>query len=318
MIRILIPSFLFFVIAAPLQAQQRFRRSSFPVNSFLINPAVAGTEPVTVFGSSYRHQWAGFDGAPTTTVFSAHSSFPNQIGGGIIVYNDDMGGAVSQTGVEITGSYQLRLPNSDAVSFGLSLQGTQFGFDSSDLNVWDQDDPALTGSRETTFGVDASTGMMIYGTDYFFGLAVSNLFQDKLGLTGVEQDLNEHIRHYRFMGSYTTDINNEISVQTSGMIRLTEVTPAQIDIHSRMIYKFYQALYWGGLGLRMGDAVSVSAGVEFANIGFSYAYDITTGDNVLSQHSHEVNITYILAHKSGFGQGSLGPRRILEKSRLVK
>jgi len=318
MIRILIPSFLFFVIAAPLQAQQRFRRSSFPVNSFLINPAVAGTEPVTVFGSSYRHQWAGFDGAPTTTVFSAHSSFPNQIGGGIIVYNDDMGGAVSQTGVEITGSYQLRLPNSDAVSFGLSLQGTQFGFDSSDLNVWDQDDPALTGSRETTFGVDASTGMMIYGTDYFFGLAVSNLFQDKLGLTGVEQDLNEHIRHYRFMGSYTTDINNEISVQTSGMIRLTEVTPAQIDIHSRMIYKFYQALYWGGLGLRMGDAVSVSAGVEFANIGFSYAYDITTGDNVLSQHSHEVNITYILAHKRGFGQGSLGPRRILEKSRLVK
>ncbi len=318
MIRILIASFLFFVIAAPLQAQQRFRRTSFPVNSFLINPAVAGTEPVTVFGSSYRHQWAGFDGAPTTTVFSAHSSFPNQIGGGIIVYNDDMGGAVSQTGVEITGSYQLRLPNSDAVSFGLSLQGTQFGFDSSDLNVWDQDDPALTGSRETTFGVDASTGMMIYGTDYFFGLAVSNLFQDKLGLTGVEQDLNEHIRHYRFIGSYTTDINNEMSVQTSGMIRLTEVTPAQIDIHSRMIYKFYQALYWGGLGLRMGDAVSVSAGVEFANIGFSYAYDITTGDNVLSQHSHEVNITYILAHKRGFGQGSLGPRRILEKSRLVK
>ena len=318
MIRILIASLLFFVIAAPLQAQQRFRRSSFPVNSFLINPAVAGTEPVTVFGSSYRHQWAGFDGAPTTTVFSAHSSFPNQIGGGIIVYNDDMGGAVSQTGVEITGSYQLRLPNSDAVSFGLSLQGTQFGFDSSDLNVWDQDDPALTGSRETTFGVDASTGMMIYGTDYFFGLAVSNLFQDKLGLIGVEQDLNEHIRHYRFMGSYTSDITNEMSVQTSGMIRLTEVTPAQIDIHSRMIYKFYQALYWGGLGLRMGDAVSVSAGVEFANIGFSYAYDITTGDNVLSQHSHEVNITYILAHKRGFGQGSLGPRRILEKSRLVK
>jgi len=318
MIRILIASLLFFVIAAPLQAQQRFRRTSFPVNSFLINPAVAGTEPVTVFGSSYRHQWAGFDGAPTTTVFSAHSSFPNQIGGGIIVYNDDMGGAVSQTGVEITGSYQLRLPNSDAVSFGLSLQGTQFGFDSSDLNVWDQDDPALTGSRETTFGVDASTGMMIYGTDYFFGLAVSNLFQDKLGLTGVEQDLNEHIRHYRFMGSYTTDITNEMSVQTSGMIRLTEVTPAQIDIHSRMIYKFYQALYWGGLGLRMGDAVSVSAGVEFSNIGFSYAYDITTGDNVLSQHSHEVNITYILAHKRGFGQGSLGPRRILEKSRLVK
>ena len=315
---LLIASFCIFVLAAPLQAQQRFRRTSFPVNSFLINPAVAGTEPVTVFGSSYRQQWAGFDGAPTTAVFSAHSSFPSQIGGGIIIYNDDMGGAVSQTGVEITGSYKLRLPNSDAVSFGLSLQGTQFGFDSSDLNVWDQDDPALTGSLETTFGVDASTGMMIYGADYFFGIAVSNLFQDKLGLTGIAHDLNQHIRHYRFMGSYTTDITNELSVQTSGMLRLTDVTPAQIDIHSRMIYKFYQALYWGGLGVRMGDAITVSAGVEFASIGISYSYDITTGNNLIGQHSHEVNLTYILAHKRGFGQGSLGPRRILDKSRLVK
>ncbi|HHZ94150.1 MAG TPA: type IX secretion system membrane protein PorP/SprF [Flavobacteriales bacterium] len=316
--RIVIASIWMFILAAPLNAQQRFRRTAFPVNSFLVNPAVAGTEPVTVFGSSYRHQWAGFDGAPTTMVFSAHSSSPSQIGGGIIVYKDDMGGAVTQTGVELTGSYQLRLPNTDAVSFGLSLQGTQFGFDSSNLNVWDQDDPALTGGMETTFGIDASTGMMIYGADYSFGLAVSNLFQDKLGLTGVEEDFNKHIRHYRFMGSYTTDISNKFSVQTSGMIRLTEVTPAQVDIYSRAIYKYYQGLYWGGLGLRMGDAITFSAGVEFSSIGIAYTYDITTGDNLLSPYSHEVNLTYLLPHKKGFGQGSLGPRRILERNRLVK
>ncbi|PCJ82262.1 MAG: hypothetical protein COA49_01840 [Bacteroidetes bacterium] len=318
MYRIVITSIWILILSAPLQAQQRFRRTAFPVNSFLINPAVAGTEPVTVFGSSYRHQWAGFDGAPTTTVFSAHSSTPSQIGAGLIVYKDDMGGAVSQTGVEITGSYQLRLPNTDAVSFGISLQGTQFGFDSSNLNVWDQDDPALTGGMETTFGIDASTGMMIFGSDYSFGLAVSNLFQDKLGLTGVMLDLNQHIRHYRFMGSYTADISNKVSFQTSGMIRLTEVTPAQIDIYTRAIYKYYQGLYWGGVGLRMGDAVTFSAGVEFASIGFAYSYDITTGNNLLSNYSHEINLTYLLPHKKGFGQASLGTRRILDKNRLVK
>ena len=92
MIRLLFASCLISLLAAPLQAQQRFRRTSFPVNSFIINPAVAGTEPVTVLGSTYRHQWAGFDGAPTTTILSAHSSFPNSIGAGVIFYNDDMGG----------------------------------------------------------------------------------------------------------------------------------------------------------------------------------------------------------------------------------
>ena len=306
------------LLAAPIQAQQRFRRTSFPVNSFIINPAAAGTEPVTVFGSSYRHQWAGFDGAPTTTVLSAHSSLPNSMGAGVIFYSDDMGGAVTQTGVEITGSYKISLPNTDAVSFGLSLQGTQFGFDSSNLTVWDQDDPALTGGMETSFSVDASTGMMVYGADYSFGAAISNLLQSNVSILGVEDEYNQHIRHYRFMGSYTSDVSSKLAVQTSGMIRLTEVTPAQLDFYSRAIYSVYQVAYWAGAGLRVGDAVTFSFGTEFASVGLSYSYDITTGNNVLSQHSHEINLTYILAHNRGFGKKTLSSKRILERNRLIK
>ena len=318
MIRLLFASCVILLLAAPIQAQQRFRRTSFPVNSFIINPAVAGTEPVTVFGSTYRHQWAGFDGAPTTTILSAHSSLPNSMGAGVIFYSDDMGGAVTQTGVEITGSYQISLPNTDAVSFGLSLQGTQFGFDSSNLNVWDQDDPALTGGMETSFNIDASTGMMVYGTDYSFGAAISNLLQSNVSILGVEDEYNQHIRHYRFMGSYTSDVSSKLAVQTSGMIRLTEVTPAQLDFYSRAIYSVYQVAYWAGAGLRVGDAVTFSFGTEFASVGLSYSYDITTGNNVLSQHSHEINLTYILAHKRGFGKGTLSSKRILERNRLIK
>jgi type IX secretion system PorP/SprF family membrane protein len=318
MIRLLFASCMILLLAAPIQAQQRFRRTSFPVNSFIINPAAAGTEPVTVFGSTYRHQWAGFDGAPTTTILSAHSSLPNSMGAGVIFYSDDMGGAVTQTGVEITGSYKISLPNTDAVSFGLSLQGTQFGFDSSNLTVWDQDDPALTGGMETSFSLDASTGIMVYGTDYSFGAAISNLLQSNVSILGVEDEYNQHIRHYRFMGSYTSDVSSKLAVQTSGMIRLTEVTPAQLDFYSRAIYSVYQVAYWAGAGLRVGDAVTFSFGAEFASVGLSYSYDITTGNNVLSQHSHEINLTYILAHNRGFGKKTLSSKRILERNRLIK
>ncbi len=318
MIRLLFASCMILLLAAPIQAQQRFRRTSFPVNSFIINPAAAGTEPVTVFGSTYRHQWAGFDGAPTTTILSAHSSLPNSMGAGVIFYSDDMGGAVTQTGVEITGSYKISLPNTDAVSFGLSLQGTQFGFDSSNLTVWDQDDPALTGGMETSFSLDASTGIMVYGTDYSFGAAISNLLQSNVSILGVEDEYNQHIRHYRFMGSYTSDVSSKLAVQTSGMIRLTEVTPAQLDFYSRAIYSVYQVAYWAGAGLRVGDAVTFSFGTEFASVGLSYSYDITTGNNVLSQHSHEINLTYILAHNRGFGKKTLSSKRILERNRLIK
>ena len=64
--RLLIAICALFVFSASAEAQQRFRRTSFPVNSFVINPAVAGTQAYSVFGTSYRNQWAGFEGAPTT------------------------------------------------------------------------------------------------------------------------------------------------------------------------------------------------------------------------------------------------------------
>ena len=313
----MIATFGIILLSASSQAQQRFRRTAFPVNSFIINPAVAGTEAYTIFGSTYRNQWAGFEGAPTTALFSAHTSLAKSLGGGAIFYRDDMGGAVSLTGFELTGSYQIRLPNSDGVSFGLSLQGTQFAFDGTDLNVWDQGDPALTGGLETTFGIDASAGLLVYGDDYSVGLAVSNLFEDELGLTAVDTSMNESIRHYRFMGSYTYDLSKTLSVQSSGMIRLTEVTPAQFDVYSRAIYFHRKSAskYWGGLGYRVGDALCVSMGLIYSNIGIAYSYDFTTSGNLLGRHSHEVNLTYLLPNNKG---GSRGNKRILKRSRIVK
>lgn len=317
MLRLMIATFGIILLSASSQAQQRFRRTAFPVNSFIINPAVAGTEAYTIFGSTYRNQWAGFEGAPTTALFSAHTSLAKSLGGGAIFYRDDMGGAVSLTGFELTGSYQIRLPNSDGVSFGLSLQGTQFAFDGTDLNVWDQGDPALTGGLETTFGIDASAGLLVYGDDYSVGLAVSNLFEDELGLTAVDTSMNESIRHYRFMGSYTYDLSKTLSVQSSGMIRLTEVTPAQFDVYSRAIYFHRKSAskYWGGLGYRVGDALCVSMGLIYSNIGIAYSYDFTTSGNLLGRHSHEVNLTYLLPNNKG---GSRGNKRILKRSRIVK
>lgn len=305
-----------FVFSASTEAQQRFRRTSFPINSFVVNPAVAGTEAYTVFGTSYRNQWAGFDGSPTTKLISGHTAVAESIGAGMLIYRDDMGGAISQIGFELTGSYQIKLPNTDWFSFGLCLQGTQFGFDSSNLNVWDQDDPALSGGVETTFGFDAAAGMLVYGEDYSMGLSVSNLFEDELGFQAIDTSDNRSIRHYRLTGSYIYDVTREIAVQGSGMLRLTEVTPAQIDVYVRGIYTHRRSgsKYWGGMGYRHLDAVNFSFGMLYANVGVGYSYDFTTSGNLLGRHSHEVNLTYLLPNRR-YGKGY---KRVLDRNRLVK
>ena len=68
------------VSASSMVAQQQLRRSQFVTNTYLANPAVAGTESGTMLSSTYRQQWAGFAGGPTTMLLSGHRALPNGLG----------------------------------------------------------------------------------------------------------------------------------------------------------------------------------------------------------------------------------------------
>lgn len=296
-------------------AQQQLRRSQFVTNTYLCNPAVAGTEPGTVLSTTYRNQWAGFSGGPSTMLISGHRSLPNGVGAGLILYNDDMGGAISQSGLELTGAYSVLLNNQDAVSFGLSMKGNQFVFDGTDLEVYQPNDPSLPGTMESTFGIDFNAGMMVYGKDYYFGMAVFNLLQDKLNVAGVDDDQNRLVRHYQFMGSYLYNVSRLVAVQASGLMRMTEVTSAQLDVNVRAIVN---GTSWFGMGFRPQDAFVLSTGLNYGAFTLAYNYDITVGDNMLSAHSHELSFGYFLPTRSGFrsrpssGRGTRSSDRILK------
>ena len=296
-------------------AQQQLRRSQFVTNTYLSNPAVAGTEPGTVLSTTYRNQWAGFSGGPSTMLISGHRSLPNGIGAGLILYNDDMGGAISQSGLELTGAYSVLLNNQDAVSFGLSMKGNQFVFDGTDLEVYQPNDPSLPGTLESTFGIDFNAGMMVFGKDYYFGMAVFNLLQDKLNVAGVDDDQNRLVRHYQFMGSYLYNVSRLVAVQASGLMRMTEVTSAQLDVNVRAIVN---GTSWFGMGFRPQDAFVLSTGLNYGAFTLAYNYDITVGDNMLSAHSHELSFGYFLPTRSGFrsrpssGRGTRSSDRILK------
>ena len=73
-------------VASSTQAQQQLRRSQFVTNTYLANPAVAGTESGTTLFSTYRQQWAGFAGGPTTMLLSGHRALPNGLGAGFVCF----------------------------------------------------------------------------------------------------------------------------------------------------------------------------------------------------------------------------------------
>ena len=296
-------------------AQQQLRRSQFVTNTYLANPAVAGTEPGMVLSSTFRHQWAGFEGAPSTMLLSGHQALPNGLGAGVILYKDDMGGAIHQTGIEVTGAYSILLNNQDAVSFGLSMKGNQFVFDGTDLEVYQPNDPSLPGTLESTFGIDFNAGMMVYGKDYYFGMSVFNLLQEKLNVAGVDDDQNRLVRHYHFMGSYLYNVSKLLAVQSSALLRMTDATSAQLDLNVRAIVN---GTVWAGMGFRPQDAFVLSTGVNYGAFTFGYNYDITVGENLLSAHSHELSFGYFLPVRSAFRSRPGSGRKVRASDRILK
>ena len=296
-------------------AQQQLRRSQFVTNTYLANPAVAGTEPGTTLSSTYRQQWAGFSGGPSTMLLSGHRSLPNGVGAGFVVYNDDMGGAFRQSGLELTGAYSVLLNNQDAVSFGLSMKGNQFLYDGTELEVYQSGDEALPAIRESTFGIDFNAGMMVYGQDYYFGMSVFNLIQDKLNFAGVEDDMNRLVRHFHFIGSYLYDLENQWAVQSSALLRMTNATAPQLDLNVRAILN---GTAWVGMGFRPQDAFVLSTGLNYREFTFAYNYDISTGNNLLSAHSHELSIGYYIPSRSGFRSRPSSGGRVRGGGRILK
>jgi len=303
--------------AFQVKAQQIGRRTQFVVNTYMANPAVAGTMNYSPFFVSYRNQWAGFKGAPVTMMASGHTGFKSGIGVGAIAFRDDTGGAISETGLELTGAYHVDLNNYDAVSFGLSLTGSQYQFDNSRLVVYDPTDQALNGGlSEKTTNVDATFGFLVYGKQYYAGFSIPQLFQSELKLESeINPSENRNQRHFQMMGSYKYYASDVWDIQPSAFIRFTGNTPVQMDVNVRAIYN---QITFAGFTYRHRDAVALMLGANFREFVMSYSYDITTSNaNTFSPHTHEITIGYYLAKKTGkFRVSSLGPK-VLDRGRVV-
>lgn len=300
-----------------MHSQQLSRRTQFIFNTYLVNPAVAGTKNYIPIMASYRNQWAGFDNAPVTYTLSSHMQIPNtKMGAGAVFFNDDFGGAFRRTGAELTGSYHVDLNNQDAVSFGLSGIVSQFNFDSSDLVVYDQNDESITGQIENKFNFDANFGLMVYGPNYFFGFSVPQLIQTKIDFaTSTTQNQNKTARHFLFMGSYKYFITNDLDLQPSAMAKFTGSTPVQFDVYVKLTY---QDFLWGGISYRHKDAIAFSTGAEYQGFAFGYSYDVTVTDaQNFSPHTHELTLGYYIFRRGSFVEKSLLGPRILQRRRVV-
>ena len=274
-----------------VESQQTPQYTHYIFNHFAINPAIAGSRECMDIKLGYRSQWRGFDGAPTTAIATIHTpvKFGSRTGinskhgvGGMI--ETDKTDPLGRTMFQLAYAYHFQLNRERMVSLGMFAGLTQFSFDAANLNLFNQNDPAIISSRSTFVLPEFNPGIWSYTENSFVGLSVFHLTGNRIKDVGLDTRFKPHyfLTYGRAMG-----LSKGINFKPSILVKKATGSPVAIDLNALFDFKEKVTL---GVGYRNGDAVTGMIKFNFFRyLSLAYAYDYTTSVlNLSSSNTHEV------------------------------
>jgi type IX secretion system PorP/SprF family membrane protein len=263
-------------------------------NTLAINPAYAGTRDMLSLMALSRHQWVGFEGAPSTQTFTAHSPIPNKnIGLGLSVVYDQLG-PTRQTGTYIDYSFQVHLSESSLLSFGLKGGFNNYQLDMAELRrLTPYDDPAYSDPNINQFLPNFGFGLYLYSPKYYVGFSAPKLLENKFTSAGEVQttQAGKEIRHYFLMSGAIFQLSPEVKFKPSFLARMTTSSPLSLDVNANFL--FLDKL-WAGVMYRFSDTFGGIIQYQFTNqFRIGYAYDMNANElQNYNSGTHEIMINY--------------------------
>jgi type IX secretion system PorP/SprF family membrane protein len=198
----------------------------------------------------------------------------------------DFNGAFNRTGLQGTYAYHIPLDRAQ-LSFGLSLTAFQFRMNEEKMILHDADDELFLNSKKSAIIPDANVGVYYTTPDYYIGLSGMQLFESLLKLSNSDFGPGfKMVRHYFLIGGYRFEINRNLILEPSILLKMTEKFVSQLDVNLRAQFN---KQYWAGLAYRTGGSYSLSeesisgvgssivvmGGVKVDKYYFGYAFDYT-------------------------------------------
>ncbi len=283
-------------------AQQRPQYSLYYQNNYILNPAIAGIEDYFDTKLSYRNQWLGINGAPTTTYITSQGPLGNiEKGHHGIGFNviEDRTGPTSQLTIDASYAYHIPLTKRIKIAFGVSAGATQYSL-ATDQLVLDQNfDPAVPKNRASQLVPDLVAGIWIYSEQFYFGASMTQLLPSQVNFNTQDKNPLNRLQPHQFVtAGYKFFLTEDISLTPSVMIKHVSPVPVSFDLNGKLQYK---DIMWLGTSIRRTDGFSLSAGFYISrSLNVSYAYDYTYSP--LQQYtsgSHEIILGLQLGNKTG-------------------
>ena len=280
--RLLIISLL---ITAVAYAQHNSSYSQYMFNGLLINPAYAGSQDALNLTALYRKQWTGFDNAPNTLSFTAHTPLKNKkLNLGLIVMSDRFG-ISEHLKASLIYAYRVKLAKG-ALSFGLLGGIDSYKINWNKVKTTEGSDPSFLATPEKRIYPEAGFGMYYASKNMYLGLSAPTIYNQS------------------FHAQRTVMINAGALIDVSENFKIKPALMLKYLLHSPLDANVSSTFYWKdvvGLGVGYSYKTSLIALIDLKindqfRAGYSYDY-ATTSLNNYSSGSHEIMLRYLFHYK---------------------
>ncbi len=266
--------FALFLLGSSYQvwAQQDPQYTQYMYNMSVVNPAYAGSKESLSIGLLYRDQWSGFEGAPRSYTFFAHSPIGEKTGLGLSAISDE-NGPVKETNVYGDFSYTLSLGGDHKLAFGVKAGATFHDVGLIPLSLQNEFDVAFSENINETY-LNFGAGFLYYTDKYYIGVSVPNFLNSKhLDVDGREFGTEE--QHYFATAGYVFELSENLKFKPSTLVKASFESPMSFDVNANFL--FYERFEIGA-SYRLDDAVSGLVSVratDWLQLGFAYDYTIS-------------------------------------------
>jgi len=257
-------------------------------NMNFVNPAYAGAESQTQFGVNIRSQWSGVVGAPETQSFLASTFFGNNVGLGVSIINDKTF-IETQTSFALDFSYKVKWDDYTNIYFGLKASGNSYNANTAGLTTFGiESDPSL---MNIDGGITPNVGAGVYlqSKSLSLSLSVPKILKPKrLEQDGGLAKLGRNKMHMYLMAAYDHQLNDNLTLKPSTMLRYVESAPLSLDLTMAMNYN---NIFEFGATYRLDEGFAGFMLFEISNslnIGYSYEASSQSSLSNSNNGTHEV------------------------------
>ena len=276
-------------------AQQEAMYTHFMFNTLEINPAYAGSRGCMSFVGLNRLQWAGFDGAPITQTISMNTPVYKENFAMGLSYNGDKIGPIKSNVFNVMGTYMMKINENTKLSFGLNGGFHSILSTIDQLGLTSAADEAFLNSNRSRMTPNFGFGTYCYSQKWYAGISSPRIIENTYYVKGTREDkMLKTKRHYYLIMGGIFNVNDQIQLRPSALVKSVPGAPVQLDLSLQAIYN---DLFWVGAMTRSGDAVGAMMGFNInSNLQLGYSYDFSYSWSRYASRagSHEVVLRYDL------------------------